>query len=89
MSIDIQLKRADRIYRPGDVVSGVVVVVTKGAMSHQGISLVMEGLVTLQLSAKSVGMFEAFYNSLKPVLLVHLAAEVCSPVSLYLSHANC
>jgi len=78
-NIDIQLKRADRIYKPGDVVAGVVVVATKGAMSHQGISLVMEGLVTLQLSAKSVGMFEAFYNSLKPVLLVHLAAEVAPP----------
>jgi len=79
MSIDIQLNRADRVYKPGDVVAGVVAVTTKGSMTHQGITLVMEGLVTLQLSAKSVGMFEAFYNSLKPVLLLHLAAEVAPP----------
>lgn len=76
MSIDIVLKRADRVYRPGEMVSGHVLILSKGAMSHNGITLVMEGLVTLQLSAKSVGMFEAFYNSLKPVLLVHLSAEV-------------
>jgi len=76
MSIDIQLKRADRVYRPGELVAGQVVVTTKGSMSHNGIALVMEGIVTLQLSAKSVGMFEAFYNSLQPVLLVHLSAEV-------------
>lgn len=30
----------------------------------------MDGQVSLQLSAKSVGLFEAFYNSLKPIQLV-------------------
>lgn len=32
--------------------------------------LEIEGQVTLQLSAKSVGLFEAFYNSIKPVDLI-------------------
>ena len=45
--------------------SGVVVVQSRGELSHQGITLTMEGSVNLQLSAKSVGLFEAFYNSLK------------------------
>jgi hypothetical protein len=35
-----------------------------------GITLAMDGQVSLQLSAKSVGLFEAFYNSLKPIQLV-------------------
>lgn len=34
-------------------------------MQHHGISLSMEGIVNLQLSSKSVGVFEAFYNSVK------------------------
>lgn len=37
----------------------------KEAMQHHGISLTMEGIVNLQLSSKSVGVFEAFYNSVK------------------------
>lgn len=42
----------------------------------------MEGIVTLQLSAKSVGMFEAFYNSLKPIQLVNTTVEVAPPGKL-------
>ena len=38
---------------------------SKGELPHQGLTLTMEGSVNLQLSAKSVGVFEAFYNSLK------------------------
>lgn len=48
-----------------DVLAGVVVLVSKEAVQHQGISLTMEGVVNLQLSSKSVGVFEAFYNSVK------------------------
>ena len=48
-----------------EVLAGVAVVVSKLEMQHQGITLCLEGAVTLQLSAKSVGLFEAFYNSLK------------------------
>ena len=45
--------------------SGFVVVQTKSELGHNGIVLSMEGNVSLQLSAKSVGTFEAFYNSIK------------------------
>lgn len=43
----------------------MVVVSGKDAVQHQGLSLTVEGSVNLQLSAKSVGVFEAFYNSVK------------------------
>lgn len=43
----------------------MVVITSKDTVQHQGISLTMEGSVNLQLSAKSVGVFEAFYNSVK------------------------
>ena len=63
----------DRVYTPGQTVSGVVTVHGNGAaLPHEGISLVAEGAASLQLSAKSVGLFEAFYSSIKPVqLLAH------------------
>jgi len=46
-------------------VTGVVVVHSRGDLAHNGLTLTVDGSVNLQLSAKSVGMFEAFYNSLK------------------------
>lgn len=48
-----------------EILAGVVVITGKEAVQHQGITLTMEGLVNLQLSSKSVGVFEAFYNSVK------------------------
>lgn len=76
MSLEIRLKRVDRVYKPGDVVSGVIAVTSKGPLSHAGITLLMEGSVQLQLSAKSVGLFEAFYNSIKPIQLLNYSVTV-------------
>jgi len=76
MSLDIKLRRADKIYRPGDKIVGVVQVTSKGSSSHNGITLELDGTVNLQLSAKSVGLFEAFYNALKPVQMIHYNIEV-------------
>ncbi|XP_060054685.1 vacuolar protein sorting-associated protein 26C isoform X2 [Erinaceus europaeus] len=67
-NLDIKIKRANKVYHAGEVLSGVVVVSAKDAVQHQGLSLTVEGTVNLQLSAKSVGVFEAFYNSVKYTL---------------------
>lgn len=62
------------------MLSGVVVVSGKDPVQHQGLFLTVEGTVNLQLSAKSVGVFEAFYNSVKVRLLrLHIPAH-CSRV---------
>lgn len=45
--------------------SGVLAIQSQTDFKHDGISLLMEGTVNLQLSAKNVGIFEAFYNSVK------------------------
>lgn len=78
-SLDIKFKKVSKVYREGDLVKGTVVVTNKGDLSHNGISLTMEGSVNLQLSAKSVGVFEAFYNSLKPIQLVQYNIELVKP----------
>ena len=76
MSLDVKLNRVDRVYRPQEQVSGVVVVNSPAAMSFSNITLVVEGTVTLQLSARSVGLFEAFYSSLQPVQLMKYVSFV-------------
>lgn len=80
--LDIKIKRANKVYREGEVLSGVVVVMSKDAVQHQGILLTMEGSVNLQLSAKSVGVFEAFYNSVKPIQILSNTVEMVKPGKL-------
>ncbi|KFP54730.1 Down syndrome critical region protein 3, partial [Cathartes aura] len=65
-----------------EVLSGVVVITSKDTVQHQGISLTMEGSVNLQLSAKSVGVFEAFYNSVKPIQIINSTIEMVKPGKL-------
>ena len=43
-SLEIRLGKVDRIYRPGEHVSGVVVVRAKAGWSHRGVTLRVEGL---------------------------------------------
>lgn len=54
-----------------EFVEGRVVVDTPKSASHNGIQLRAEGLINLQLSARSVGLFEAFYSSIKPLQLLY------------------
>ncbi|XP_061755050.1 vacuolar protein sorting-associated protein 26C-like [Nerophis ophidion] len=76
VTLDIRLKRANKVYHAGESVAGVIVLSCKEAVQHHGIFLSMEGLVNLQLSSKSVGVFEAFYNSVKPIPLISCSTEV-------------
>jgi hypothetical protein len=78
-SLEIRFKRPSKIYKDGDTVKGTVAVVTKDPISHNGLMLTMEGIVNLQLSAKSVGMFEAFYNSIKPIQVLNYTVELAKP----------
>eukprot|EP00756_Hemistasia_phaeocysticola_P054962 Hpha_TRINITY_DN3087_c0_g1::TRINITY_DN3087_c0_g1_i1::g.138709::m.138709 len=71
-TLDIRLSRVGNCFNSGDTVKGVVVVTSKGTTSHSGLTLKAEGSVALQLSPKAVGIFEAFYNSIKPLQLVAL-----------------
>lgn len=76
-TVDIRLNRVDRVFRPGDLISGAVIIQSKSSIAHSGITLHLEGEVELKLSAKSVGVFEAFYNSLKPIKLIDYKIEIC------------
>lgn len=78
-ALEIRLRRPNKIYHEGEVVSGVVVIQSRGELGHNGLTLTVDGNVSLQLSAKSVGMFEAFYNSLKPIQLLNYSVELAKP----------
>lgn len=76
INIDIKLKRASKIYHDGELVTGFIVLQTNSDVKHDGIFLSMEGSVNLQLSSKNFGIFEAFYNSVKPIQLVQYTLDV-------------
>eukprot|EP01126_Amoeba_proteus_P040156 TRINITY_DN4270_c0_g1_i11.p1 TRINITY_DN4270_c0_g1~~TRINITY_DN4270_c0_g1_i11.p1 ORF type:complete len:230 (-),score=39.22 TRINITY_DN4270_c0_g1_i11:402-1091(-) len=76
MSLSIVFDRVDRIFREGDKVAGNLIVDAPGGFAHSGINIEITGLVTLQLSAKTVGLFEAFYQSLKPVSLLDYSITI-------------
>ncbi|KAL2608976.1 hypothetical protein R1flu_027549 [Riccia fluitans] len=69
MAIELRLTRLDRVYRPPDIMDGTVVITTPSSLSHQGIRVTAAGTIMLQLSARSVGVFEALYNTVKPIQL--------------------
>lgn len=78
-TLDIRLKRVNKTYHEGEVLAGVVIVQSKTDVQHQGITLTIDGSVNLQLSSKSVGLFEAFYNSVKPIQLLTGVLQVAKP----------
>jgi len=70
MTLNINLDRADRTFKPGDTITGNINIHTSSSFTHAGIAIEMSGIVGLQYSAKSVGLFEAFYNALQPVTMI-------------------
>ncbi|GAB6027117.1 Down syndrome critical region protein 3 [Chamberlinius hualienensis] len=82
VTLDIRLKKVNKVYHEGDNVTGVLLISSKNDIKHDGITLSMEGAVVLQLSSKNVGIFEAFYNSVKPIQLLNYHLEVSKPGKL-------
>lgn len=76
------VSRYNRVYQLGDKIEGDIIVTTKGGLSHNGLVLTSLGQVTMQLSANSVGLFEAFSSSLKPATLMQTNIELLKPGKL-------
>ena len=87
-SLEIRLGKVDRIYRPGEHVSGVVVVRAKAGWSHRGVTLRVEGAAKLQLSNRSLGLFESM-STMKPVIAARARARAprASPPVLHATRA--
>ncbi|XP_060520963.1 vacuolar protein sorting-associated protein 26C [Cylas formicarius] len=79
ITLDIKIKRADKVYHEGDVLNGVIVISSNSDFKHDGITLTVEGSVNLQISSKNVGVLEAFYSAVKPIQLLYIVCEVSGP----------
>mmetsp|Transcript_4819 Transcript_4819/g.7149 ORF Transcript_4819/g.7149 Transcript_4819/m.7149 type:complete len:306 (-) Transcript_4819:170-1087(-) len=69
-SISIKLDRESLVYRPNEKVCGVISIVCDRPTRHAGIDLKINSDVKMELSARSVGLFEAFYSKLKPIDMI-------------------
>jgi len=65
-----------RIFQHQDVVSGIIVVNTKGALSHTGITLGIEGTITLSKNVKKDGLFEALVSAQEPIVVMQLSMDL-------------
>eukprot|EP01065_Artemidia_motanka_P029419 TRINITY_DN35534_c0_g1_i1.p1 TRINITY_DN35534_c0_g1~~TRINITY_DN35534_c0_g1_i1.p1 ORF type:complete len:313 (+),score=91.47 TRINITY_DN35534_c0_g1_i1:89-1027(+) len=75
-TLDIRIDRVGTCFNVGESVKGVVVVQSKGVTSHNGLTLKADGSVALQLSPKAVGIFEACYQSTKPLEILALETQL-------------
>lgn len=78
MAIDFEilLKRPNKVYHDGDIISGIVTIETPTDIKHEGISMTIEGTVDLQTSTQNVGAFDSFYSSVKPIQLMMISLEI-------------
>ncbi|XP_021945236.1 vacuolar protein sorting-associated protein 26C isoform X2 [Folsomia candida] len=74
--VDIRLNRYSKVYNEQEPIRGTVIISSKTDLRHDGIILSMDGHVNLQLSSKTVGIFEAFYQSVKPIQLLSYQIEL-------------
>lgn len=79
VTAEIKLNKGNKIYVENDVVSGVIEIYSPSESRHEGISLTVEGTVNLQLGNKSVGIFDTFSSSIKPVQLLNLHIPLAAP----------
>ena len=75
-SILIKLSKADRIYHPSDVVTGVVTVNCFKGWSHQGVKILVEGNIALSVATRVAGMIDAVVPYGKPVAVMKHEAEI-------------
>ena len=76
LDVDIRFDRVGAVFHAGETVTGVVVVNTPSKSSHSGISLLAEGVVTVQPSTRSQGIFEALYEQLKPIAMLDIPIQL-------------
>ena len=78
-SLEITLKRVDRIYRPGETVAGVVIVSAKSGWQHKGITMRVSGAAKLQTQKGNSGLFESSNANLKCREMVRIVKDIAPP----------
>lgn len=78
--MEIILKKSNKVYHTGETIYGSVMVTcfSKGDTKHDGITLQVEGVLSVQFSPRTVGLIDTLVNSPKPSVLHSDSVEVCS-----------
>lgn len=80
MSVEVKLSRSDRVYHAGEPLQGEVVVTSRsGPVHHNGVSVLATGAAQMRVSERAVGVFEAFFLNIRPVVLLNETVEVVPP----------
>ena len=69
-SIEVRLKRTDRVYRPNERVEGTVIVNAYKGWSHQGIKMNMDGSVLTNTVNTGIGIIDNLASSSRPVSIL-------------------
>jgi len=76
MSVEVKLSRSDRVYHAGeDLLGEVVVSCGAGGVQHSGIRVCASGSVSMRVSERAVGVFEAFFLNVRPISLLNETVE--------------
>lgn len=80
LSVEVKLSRSDRVYHAGDDLLGEVVVTCgPGGVQHSGIRVCATGSVSMRVSERAVGVFEAFFLNVRPIALLNETVEARGP----------
>ena len=76
VNVEVKLSRSDRVYHAGDDLLGEVVVTCgPGGVQHSGIRVWATGSVSMRVSERAVGVFEAFFLNVRPIALLNETIE--------------
>lgn len=82
LTLDIRLRKANKTYHEGDILKGSVVINAPSETKVDGLQIICDGFVAMQVSNKSTGVFDAFYNSVtKPINLLNMSLDLLPPGS--------
>ena len=71
--IAVRFDRVGSVYHAGETITGVVVVKSESAQSHNGIKLEVTGAITCHPSVRGFASFETIGPQVKPVSLISLS----------------
>lgn len=76
-SIEIKLKRMDRVYKPKETVYGVIVVNAYKGWSHSGVTMLVEGLIHMNHAGRNMIGLGSDISS-RPIHILKFEKDVCT-----------
>jgi hypothetical protein len=78
-SIEVKLKRVDRVYRPNEKVEGTVVVNAYKGWGHQGVKMTIDGSVLTNSVNTGIGIIDNLASSTRPFTILKEEINISPP----------